>query len=127
MARKKTLNATELFRSKVIAFTKSNWAELNRLNKNVDSNIESDIKNDDLILQWMVGEVLLNFDKFRDQFVVRGEDDNEANKTFETVYNIGNRYIRQITNYGDYQQKPSSFEFVKRVKRRVTVYDYVPA
>jgi hypothetical protein len=116
--------AREYLLKRVIAFTKENWDRLNKLNHSVDENILKDLKKEEYILDWMLGEVLSYHPN--ECFIVVLRNLDKENDTHTVIYQLGKKFIRGQIQHADLNKKPVMYEFVKPKKKRITVIDYFP-
>jgi len=112
--------ARQFMLMQVLKVVRTDWDKLNKINNQVDKNIKRDLKQDELTLDWILSEVL-DYHYLLKLIVEKGFTKDDK---YETIYRFnGRRFIRRI-NMGLTQ--PNTYEYVKRYRKRVTVYEYLP-
>lgn len=133
MKNKIELSKAHVFMSNIVSdYVKNNFEAMQvrheRLAKEDKAQLLSDLKtNKDACTEWLLGEFLNNAE-FKDLgYIVESrfgdKGYNEDKNIHTTIYNINDKYIRETFKYGEYMRN-HSFEFVKPIEKKITVYTY---
>lgn len=82
-------------------------------------------KDKNSILEWVLGECL-DDNEFKELgIVVKSDWGIEYENTHTTIYKIGRKFVKSSFKDGEYMVN-HNFDFVKPVKKKITVYSYDP-
>jgi hypothetical protein len=115
------MTAFDKLRKFCLHYIKHNFDELQRT-----SNVEFQekdvklIKTDNDLLDWFLSEVAMNL--FLEKSICLEASWDEDDKYFVCIYKVGSTYIKTI--FQDYKTDVV-YEFVKRKKKHVIVYEWV--
>lgn len=102
-------------------YIKQNFNELHQINPNFDNEVIKEIKKGEIyMLDWFLSEVGKKV--FLEKGICLEADWDEKDEYFVCIYKIGSTYIK--TTFVDYKTDVI-YEFVKRKKKHVIVYERV--
>ena len=115
------MTAFNKLRKFCLHYIKHNFEDLQQINPNFDNEVAKEIrKGESYMLDWFLSEV------GRDVFLKKGicleSDWDEEQNFYTSIYKIGSTYIK--TTFVDYKTDVV-YEFVKRKKKHVIVYEWV--
>ena len=115
------MTAIQKLRKFCLYYIKQNYKELDTDTRFDNKQIIKEIKdNNEESIEWFLSEILRD-DLIEKGIILESEWDKDG-KYYVTIYKIGSAYIKSIfENY----KVPVTFEFVKRKKKHVIVYEWV--